>query len=91
MAGSLEVAKIVIASLLHQYWKTMNKVLRTYLTLATIILIGITSAGIYGFLSSAYQETATKAGVQDKQVELLETKKQSFEKIKSNTILRKNL
>ena len=63
MAGSLEVAKIVIASLLHQYWKTMNKVLRTYLTLATIILIGITSAGIYGFLSSAYQETATKAGV----------------------------
>lgn len=89
MAGSLEVAKIVIASLLHQYWKTMNKVLRTYLTLATIILIGITSAGIYGFLSSAYQETATKAGVQDKQVELLETKKQSFEKIKSQYDLEK--
>ena len=89
MAGSLEVAKIVIASLLHQYWKTMNKVLRTYLTLATIILIGITSAGIYGFLSSAYQETATKAGIQDKQVELLETKKQSFEKIKSQYDLEK--
>ena len=89
MAGSLEVAKIVIASLLHQYWKTMNKVLRTYLTLATIILIGITSAGIYGFLSSAHQETATKAGVQDKQVELLETKKQSFEKIKSQYDLEK--
>jgi len=83
MAGSLEVAKIVIASLLHQYWKTMNKVLRTYLTLATIILIGITSAGIYGFLSSAYQETATKAGVVDKQVELLETKKVSYQKIKA--------
>lgn len=83
MAGSLEVAKIVIASLLHQYWKTMNKVLRTYLTLATIILIGITSAGIYGFLSSAYQETATKAGIVDKQVELLETKKVSYQKIKA--------
>jgi len=89
MAGSLEVAKLVIASLLHQYWKTMNKLLRTYLTLATIILIGITSAGIYGFLSSAYQETATKAGVVDKQVELLETKKQSFEKIKSQYDLEK--
>lgn len=83
MAGSLEVAKLVIASLLHQYWKTMNKLLRTYLTLATIILIGITSAGIYGFLSSAYQETATKAGVIDKQVELLETKKVSYQKIKA--------
>ena len=83
MAGSLEVAKLVIASLLHQYWKTMNKLLRAYLTLATIILIGITSAGIYGFLSSAYQETATKAGVIDKQVELLETKKVSYQKIKA--------
>jgi len=58
-------------------------VLRLYLTLATIILIGITSAGIYGFLSSAYQETATKAGVQDRQVELLETRKQSYQKIKA--------
>jgi len=83
MAGSLEVAKLVIASLLHQYWKTMNKLLRAYLTLATIILIGITSAGIYGFLSSAYQETATKAGIVDKQVELLETKKVSYQKIKA--------
>jgi hypothetical protein len=83
MAGSLEVAKLVIATLLHRYWTTMNKVLRLYLTLATIILIGITSAGIYGFLSSAYQETATKAGVQDKQVELLETRKQSYQKIKA--------
>ena len=83
MASSLEVAKLVIASLLHQYWTTMNKVLRLYLTLATIILILITSAGIYGFLSSAYQETATKSTIVDKQVELLESRKQSFEKIKT--------
>ena len=82
MAGSLEVAKLVIASLLHQYWKTMNKLLRAYLTLATVILILITSAGIYGFLSSAYQETANKAGIVENQIRLLETKKTSFEKIK---------
>jgi hypothetical protein len=31
MAGSLEVAKLVIASLLYQYWNTINKLLRTYL------------------------------------------------------------
>ena len=57
MAGSLEVAKLVTASLLYQYWDTINKVLKYYLTLAVVILILITSMGIYGFLSSAYQET----------------------------------
>ena len=57
MAGSLEVAKLVTASLLYQYWDTINKVLKYYLTLAVVILISITSMGIYGFLSSAYQET----------------------------------
>jgi hypothetical protein len=89
MAGSLEVSKLVIATLLHQYWKVMNKVLRTYLTLAVIILILITSAGIYGFLSSAYQETATKSLVVDKQINLLEVRKNSFEKIKEQYILEK--
>ena len=57
MAGSLEIAKLVTASLLYQYWDTINKVLKYYLTLAVIILILITSMGIYGFLSSAYQDT----------------------------------
>lgn len=57
MAGSLEIAKLVTASLLYQYWDTINKILRTYLTIATISLMIITSMGIYGFLSSAYQDT----------------------------------
>tara|TARA_Y100001978_G_scaffold200205_1_gene216025 strand:- start:125 stop:1174 length:1050 start_codon:yes stop_codon:yes gene_type:complete len=57
MAGSLEVAKLVTASLLYQYWDEINKILKYYLTLAVVILILITSMGIYGFLSSAYQET----------------------------------
>lgn len=56
MAGSLEVSKLVIASLLYQYWHTINKYLRTYLTIAATILVVITSMGIYGFLSAAYQE-----------------------------------
>ena len=60
MAGSLEVAKLVIASLLYQYWDTINKLLRGYLTIACIILVLITSMGIYGFLSAAYQETYQK-------------------------------
>ena len=79
MAGSLEVAKLVIASLLYQYWTELNKVLRTYLTIAAFVLILITSAGIYGFLSSAYQETANKAGIVDQQILALETKKKLYE------------
>ena len=37
MAGSLEIAKLVIASLLYQYWSQLNKILRTYLSIATVI------------------------------------------------------
>ena len=78
MAGSLEIAKLVIASLLYQYWGQLNKILRTYLSIATVILVLITSAGIYGFLSAAYQETATKSSIVDKEVKLLELKKNRF-------------
>ena len=78
MAGSLEVAKLVIASLLYQYWDTLNKTLRTYLSVATVVLVLITSMGIYGYLSAAYQETATKSLNADAKVTLLETKKQNF-------------
>ena len=60
MAGSLEFAKLVTASLLYQYWDTINKTLRTYLSIATVVLVLITSMGIYGFLSAAYQETYSK-------------------------------
>lgn len=57
MASALEISKLVVASLLYQYWSKLNKILKTYLTAACTVLILITSMGIYGFLSSAYQET----------------------------------
>ena len=79
MATSLEVAKLVIASLLYQYWGRLNKLLRTYLSLAAIVLVLITSAGIYGFLSAAYQETATKSEIVDSEVQVLEMRKTRFE------------
>ena len=75
MATSLEAGKLVIASLLYQYRKTLPFFLKSYLTLACIVLIGITSMGIYGFLSAAYQETASKAGTIDAQITLIETKR----------------
>ena len=79
MAGSLEVAKLVIASLLYQYWNTINKILRVYLTVATIVLVLITSMGIYGFLSSAYQETYQKLVINENKIEFLENKAQFYE------------
>ena len=79
MAGSLEVAKLVIASLLYQYWDSINKLLRTYLTIAAIVLVLITSMGIYGFLSAAYQETYTKLSIKENQVTFLEQKKDFYQ------------
>jgi hypothetical protein len=74
MAGSLEVAKLVIASLLYQYWNTINKLLRTYLSIAAVVLVLITSMGIYGFLSAAYQDTYRQLTVKNNQVAFLEQK-----------------
>jgi hypothetical protein len=92
MASSLEIAKLVIASLLHQYWNTINKVLRTYLMVATVILILITSMGIYGFLSAAYQETANKAGNIDTQISLVEVKRDNVkEQLAVYTLEKENI
>ena len=79
MAGSLEVAKLVIASLLYQYRKTLPRLLKIYLTSAAVVLVLITSMGIYGFLSAAYQETANKAGNIDSQIALVETKRDNIQ------------
>jgi hypothetical protein len=86
MASSLEISKLVIASLLYQYWDKLNKILRTYLTIATIVLILITSAGIYGFLSSAYQSVATQSEIVDKQIAALESKKVLYEETRDNLL-----
>ena len=79
MAGSLEIAKLVTASLLYQYWDKINKVLRTYLTIATIILVLVTSMGIYGFLSAAYQETYQKLSINENRIEFLDQKREFYQ------------
>ena len=55
MASSLELGKLVAASFLYRYWKFINWFQKVYMTFAVIVLIGITSAGIFGYLSNAYQ------------------------------------
>ena len=80
MAGSLEVAKLVIASLLYQYWDTINKLLRTYLSIAAVVLVLITSMGIYGFLSAAYQDTYRQLTIKNNQTAFLTQKKDFYNK-----------
>jgi hypothetical protein len=89
MAASLEVSKLVIASLLYQYWNKLNKILRTYLTIAAAVLILITSAGIYGYLSSAYQKTADQTSIVDSKVASLETKKKLYENTRAGILQEK--
>ena len=79
MAGSLEVAKLVTASLLYQYWETINKILKYYLSVAVFILILITSMGIYGFLSAAYQDTFNKLTYVSNEKEFLQQKVNFYE------------
>jgi hypothetical protein len=89
MASSLEVAKLVIASLLYQYWGSINRALRTYLVAAAVVLVLITSMGIYGYLSGAYQFTANKEGIATQQITALETKKKLYEQTRDNIIQEK--
>lgn len=60
MAGSLEVGKLVAASWVYRNWKRAPFLLKSYLTIAVIVLMFITSMGIFGFLSRAHLEQAAE-------------------------------
>lgn len=63
MASSLELGKLVTASFLHREWSRISLSLKAYLSLAVGILMLITSLGIFGFLTKAYQEHHAKVVV----------------------------
>jgi hypothetical protein len=73
MAGSLEIAKLVSASYLYRYWDSINKALRTYMLCATILLMGITSLGIFGFLSDAFQRNFSQYSLNVNKVQALKS------------------
>jgi len=75
MAGSLEFGKLIAASYLDRYWKDINFLLKFYLILAVLVLMGITSLGIFGFLTSAFQQSHVKIEIIDSQKEILNSKK----------------
>ena len=74
MASSLELAKLITAGYLYNYWDKINKSFRLYLSGAVIILILITSLGIYGFLTSAFQDTFNQYSIKEKQLAFLQQK-----------------
>ena len=59
MGVVLELGKLVTASWLYHYWKRVPRLLKTYLISAVVILMFITSMGIFGFLSKAHIEQTT--------------------------------
>jgi len=60
MAGSLEFAKLVTATYLKQKWSEIQGINKWYLTISVVILMTITSAGIFGYLSNAFQQQNIK-------------------------------
>ena len=80
MASVLEFSKVASTTALHNYWHKLNKTLKYYLAIAVAVLMLITSAGIYGFLSNAYQKTANQLEIEKGQVGILDNKKTLFQK-----------
>ena len=76
MAGGLEIGKLVAASFLHRYWRSIGWLLKIYLTIAVVVLMAITSLGIFGFLTGAYQQSHVKVELTDVKQEALVSKKE---------------
>jgi hypothetical protein len=74
MAGSLEFAKLVAATYLKQEWDNIKGFNKWYLTSAVALLMLITSAGIFGYLSNAFQAQSLKLQVVDREILVYQTK-----------------
>jgi len=78
--SAIEIAKMVATSAIHTYGKKIGWFYNSLLSIAILISMAITSMGIYGFLSSSYKESFAKMENVDSQVELLETKRDGYQK-----------
>lgn len=73
MAAALEFCKMMAASFLHRNWRQMHFIMKAYMTMAVGVLMCITSMGIFGYLSHAYQATASELKNTMVQIEYLES------------------
>jgi hypothetical protein len=74
MGGSLEVAKVVTTVWLHRYWVRCGVAIKSYLTMAVMILALVTSMGIFGFLSKAHMDQGVPTGDIAAQISLIDEK-----------------
>ena len=80
MGVVLEIGKLITASWLYQNWKTVPKILKYYLTSAVVILMFITSMGIFGYLSKAHIDAGTNTSQIQIKVDRLENRIDSEKK-----------
>ncbi len=86
MGSILEVAKLVTISWLYRNWKTVPILLKTYFMVAVLILMLITSMGVFGYLSKAHLEQTSSTSASSVQIEILEER---IESIRQNVDLNK--
>ena len=78
MAGSLELAKLVSASYLYRYWSSIHDLLKKYMLSATILLMCITSLGIFGFLSDAFQRNFSQYSLNLNKIQSLKSQQNFY-------------
>ena len=74
MGSLLEASKLVVASWLYRNWKEIPTLLKTYFTIALIVLMLLTSMGIFGFLSKAHLDQAIPTGDVQSKLALIDEK-----------------
>jgi Skp family chaperone for outer membrane proteins len=84
MGSFLEISKLAIATYLHDKWKETYGILKIYLTIALVVLSVLTSIGIYGLLSTGFQQNIAGLEINNKKIENIEVKKERFEEIKTD-------
>ena len=78
MAAMLEFSKLVVITFLHDHYKTLKTAFKIYLISSAIVLMVLTSVGVYGYLTNSYQETAKSIYETQNKIALLEQKKKIF-------------
>ena len=74
MGGTLEFAKLVVASWIYRHWKQIPMLMRAYFTFALVILMTLTSMGIFGYLSKAHLDQAVPTGDVSSKVAIIDEK-----------------
>ncbi len=78
MASSLEIGKLVGTTFLYRYWSKCTWFLKSYLVVAILVLMIITSLGIFGYLSAAFQKSSIEFGVTQEKITAMQDQKSYY-------------